>query len=146
MSHEILSAKEVADLIFLATMDLSLLKHTGNIQREVETAFTRLKRSHDLLEEKYRRTLWLQHGCPIAQSVDDKTMRCGGRQEFPDDARSKPHGWLDFQTDTILDLETELAKMKLVESGVRIPNLNDDPWRWNFPSPPPTSPDTNVKV
>jgi hypothetical protein len=114
MSEHILTIEQVRRII--------MTEELGGMDRIIA--------SHDLLDRKYRRTLWMQHGCPIAQAFDDTTMQCGGRHEFPDDARFKPHGPLDFHKDTILDLETELAKMKLAESGVRIPNLNDEPWRW----------------
>jgi len=119
---EILTPKAVRRLILTVTIGLEERELHG-LKFEMEHAFAQLEISHNLLDQKYRRSLWLGHGCPIAGlSGDDGEQQCSGVKE---DGVPR-HIPLDFLRDPILQLEEELAKMKLTESGVRIPGLNDD--------------------
>lgn len=80
--------------------------------------------SHQELDQKYRRALYLSHGCDEKQRIEvDGEMLCGAHICPMWPCR---HPKLDFRRDSILHLETELGKMKLTESGIIIPGLNDD--------------------
>ena len=117
MSGQILTTMETKEV-----RDLMLFwDHDAPTQRLVMA----LASSHDQLDQKYRRALWLSHGCNVNPHSDAGEMLCtGGFQPHTDAKRHRP---LDFKRDTILDLETALAKLKLTESGVIFPGLNDEP-------------------
>lgn len=117
MSAKILSPAQVA-----ATKKL-LLWH-GILSGGGKDLVTQLADSHDLIDYKYRRSLWLSHGCFGECLKDDGEMLCiGTRAPQSEPAR---HPALDFKRDTILRLEEEISKAKLTESGIIIPGLNDD--------------------
>jgi len=112
MSRQILQTEHV--LSMQNDLIVALQGQGAAIREEV----MRLTASHEDLNKKYRRSLWLSHGCPIGGLYgDDGEMQC---------ANFDRHGVLDFVRMTVLHLEEELGKMHLTESGIIIPGLNDD--------------------
>lgn len=120
MSEMILTRKHINKILIDSTYNIDELPLEK--RRFIEESINSLVDSHHELDQKYRKALWVSHGCDSAGLYgDDGEMQC--RSQRKEGVRR--HIPLDFKRDTILHLETELGKMKLTESGITIPGLND---------------------
>lgn len=99
--------KSVTNKIWLACLPLDRLTTLKNdISQAIRTEVEKERVKYKGLENKYRKKIWLSHGCSSTLYGDDGEMQC---------LNVKKHSFIDFKRQPIDEIEKKLFDFGVVE-------------------------------